>query len=248
MHADPALIAYLALCLAAGGFTKGVAGIGLPVIAVPFMALAVDLKIAVALMPVSIIGSNIVNAWGVRRNPASLKRFWPILIAMPLGVAWGASLLNSADPDALKAVVGATVIVFVAMQLAKPDWRLSDAAAFWLSPVAGLLAGLLGGITSINAPPMVMFLLAARLEKEDFVATISVFYILGMVVLAAFLTSYRIFDLTMLGWSAAAFGPVLAGQLAGAWARRRVSERVFRNIVYAVLLCAGVTMLATALR
>lgn len=243
MPFDLVLLVYLSACLAVAGFAKGVSGIGLPVIAVPFMALMVDLRLAVALMPVSIVGSNIVNAAGLRHDTSALRRFWPILLTIPLGTALGATLLHHGDTDVLKTVIGLTVIGFVGFQVVRPRWRLSDRAARWLAPVAGLAGGVLGGTTSIFAPPLVIFLLAAGLAKELFVATVSVYYILGVLVLSVFLSSFEILDLEMLAWSAAAFLPVLVGQLLGAAARQRISEAVFRNTVFVLLLAAGVTML-----
>lgn len=238
---------YLASCLAVAGFAKGVTGIGLPVIAVPFMALAIDLRLAVALMPVSIIGSNIVNAMAIFKNPSGLRRFWSIAVALPIGTAGGAYLLGTTDTNILKIVVGAVVITFVAFQVARPGWRLSEGAAKVIAPLAGITAGLLGGITTIFAPPLVMFLMAAGFNKEEFVAAVSIFYIIGICVLSAFLVSFNLMDLQILTWSGAAFIPVLGGQLAGSHARKKISESFFRNLVFCILTVAGLTMIISAL-
>lgn len=246
MDVESGALFYLASCLAVAGFAKGVSGIGLPVIAVPFMAIAIDLRLAVALMPVSIIGSNIVNALAIRRDPSGLYRFWPIIVTLPLGTAFGAYLLGAADTRVLKAVVGVVVIAFVIFQSTRPRWRISYKVAAWVTPLAGLLAGVLGGITTIFAPPLVMFLLAIGLNKEEFVATVSVFYIVGILTLSVLLTSFEMFNLQTLAWSGTAFIPVLSGQIAGNIARKKISERVFRGIVFVILLAAGLTMIVTA--
>ena len=52
-------IACVSFALAAGGFTKGVVGIGLPLTAISLMAPFIDARTAVGLMPVPILLANI---------------------------------------------------------------------------------------------------------------------------------------------------------------------------------------------
>ncbi len=233
--------------LAAGGVVKGASGIGLPMVAVPIMALAVSVPTAVSLMTFPILASNIVQATQGGRWRPILRRFWPILAIQPFGMSIGAAALAWADPRVLIGTLGGIVVLFVAAIRFQPAWHVSLALERWLAPPVGLLSGLIGGISSFFGMPIAMFLLSLRLEKDDFVAAVGVTYACGALSLILVLTLFgllgpQLYLLSMLGVPA-----VLAGVWVGQLLRRRLNAQTFRNFVLFVLLLAGLNMIRRAL-
>jgi uncharacterized membrane protein YfcA len=243
MTTDPLILGYIALALAVSGFAKGVSGTGLPLIAVPLMTVAVDLQVAVALITLSLVGTNIVQAVTSSEVPFAIRRYWALMAMIPIGTFAGTYLLASADPAVLERATGAIVIAFVAYMLLGFRMTLSRTALVWAAPTAGLAAGLIGGVTAIFAPPLLMLLLWAGEPKERFVATLAVSYIVASIALGASLASFDLMTAELFLWSAAAFLPVLLGQVLGTRARRFVSETLFRRAIQAVLFAAGLKML-----
>lgn len=244
---DPWTYAYLATVLLAAGLAKGLAGLGLPVIAIPFMSLAVDFHLAVALMPVSLIVSNVWQVASSRERGWAATAYWPVAAAIPVGTAIGVFSLATVDEAAVKAVIGVCVVAFVLFNVARPSWRLSPRDARWVGPLAGFSGGILGGLAAIFAPPIVVFLLSVGLTKDRFVAAVGVLYCVGSLSLAVFLTAFAVMTPGLWLWSALAFLPVLLGQALGGAARRFVSEALFRRIVLFLMLVAGANMIRAAI-
>ena len=185
-------ISPLTLLLAAGAFlaggtVKGVLGIGLPLVAVPLLATALDLPTAVALMIVPVTSSNFLQAVQGGRYGAVVRRFWPVLIPLVLFTILSAQFLADIDPRTGALFLGAIVMGFAVVQAlplrlsVPPEWtRL-------LNPLVGALSGMLGGISNLFGPPVIMYLVALRLPKDEFVATVALFFLVGGVTLYAVL-------------------------------------------------------------
>src|SRR5581483_4759156 len=76
---DPQTVLICAGALFLGGFTKGIAGLGLPMIAIPLLAFAVKLPTAVALLVIPTVVSNLFQAFQRGAFLPVLRRFWPFL-------------------------------------------------------------------------------------------------------------------------------------------------------------------------
>ena len=77
MPIDPFTIAVVALGFVAGGLTKGVFGLGLPLIGVPIMVAVIPFQTAIAIFAVPTFTSNLQQAIGGGRLLPNLRRFWP---------------------------------------------------------------------------------------------------------------------------------------------------------------------------
>jgi len=243
MTTDPVILGYLVLALVVAGFAKGISGTGLPLVAVPLLTFAVDLQVAVALITVSLIGTNIVQAAASNDLPTAVRRYWPLMVLIPPGTLAGTWLLAHANPALMERATGAIVVVFVLYLVLAPSVYLPVRWQRVVAPVAGLAAGIIGGMTAIFAPPLLMLLLWARETKEVFVATLAVSYIVASLALIVFLAGFNLMDLPLLLWSSAAMAPVLLGQALGTRIRHRISERFFQITVQVILLAAGVKLL-----
>lgn len=240
---DPPVVLYLVACLCLAGVAKGLSGTGLPLIAVPLMTFAIELPLAVALMMIPIVGSNLLQALASSETRWAVGRHWPLLAAIPVGTGIGAYFLATSDPHLLERVMGAAVIGFLVLNVASPRWRIPDQTTAWAAPVAGFLAGVIGGMTAIFAPPITLYLLWTDTPKERFVAVLAVCFLMASAALGLFLASHDLMTLRLLGWSALALAPVFAGQLAGIRLRARVSEHLFRRVLQIILLGAGLKMM-----
>src|SRR5947209_3347257 len=94
----------------AGGIVKGVLGMGLPMVAVPLLSMAMPVPQAIALLSVPTVSSNFWQTFEGGRFCAALQRFWTLLAALCVGIAFGTRLLVSGDPRTTQAVLGSVVI------------------------------------------------------------------------------------------------------------------------------------------
>src|SRR6266851_4931839 len=89
-----------------GGLVKGVTGVGLPLVLVPLATQFVDVPVAVALVSVSMVATNIQQTAEGGGAAAAVRQLWPIVIPLAIGVVLGTHLLISIDRRTLNLVVG----------------------------------------------------------------------------------------------------------------------------------------------
>ncbi len=246
-HTVLQLVFAIGFGIAAGGVVKGVAGIGLPLVAVPIMTLAVDVPTAVSLMIFPILASNVWQAVRGGRWRKAVRRFWPLLVAQPVATVAGVAVLANANQRLLIGVLGVIVVLFVAAMQFMPAWEVPPSRERLLSPLAGLVSGFLGGLASFLGLPIAMYLLALRLDKDDFIATVGVTFTSGGLVLMLALMGFGLFGAQLWLWSALAVPAVFIGMKLGEILRHRMDTQAFRKVVLAVLFLVGLNLVRKGL-
>ncbi len=163
--------------LALGGILKGATGAGAPIVAIPALTMAVDVKFAVTMMLMPNLFSNLWQGWTYRKH--SLPRRFLLLFCLSgaVGIGLGSLMLAYVSPDTLSLLVAAGVAIYVVLRLLKSGWYLAYPLAERLAAPAGLLGGLLQGATGLSAPASLTFLNAMRLDRPVFIGTISAFFV-----------------------------------------------------------------------
>jgi uncharacterized membrane protein YfcA len=244
---DVVTLGFLALGLAAGGVAKGFSGSGLPTVSVSSMAIVIDAPSAVALMPIPLLVANARQAFRGGYMRGALARFWPMLAGLPFGTVAGVKILTGVDPLVVTGLVGAIVVVFALLGQVRIEWRITMPRDGLLQPLVGLSAGLIGGISSIFAPPIIMYLISLKLPKDEYVGTVGLAYFIGIVPMALALAAFGRFGLREALWGAAALIPVLSGMVIGERLRGRVSETTFRRFIFVLLLLSGLNLIRQSL-
>jgi uncharacterized protein len=244
------LISFVSLWIAlfAAGSTKGLLGIGMPIVAVPLLNLIVDLRTTVILMAIPLIITNVPQAIQGDRIPVVLRRLWPILAGMVVGVAIGVTLLSTSNPTYLKPVVGIILLAVCALMWFAPKLTVPPHLERFASPVAGLVGGVAGGLAALPGPFVFVYLLALGLKRDQFVQYSSMFLVISAAVMTAFLHGQGI-----MGWKDAIIStlatlPIFAGMWAGAFVRNYVSQEQFRKLILVVVAVSGLQMLMVFIR
>ena len=246
--ASPWLLAGCALGLLGGGLVKGAIGIGLPLVAAPALATLLGVKQAVAVLSLPVLIANIWQTWHGGRHAQVLRRFWPLIVAMAVGVFASTRLLATLDAQALFLLLGVVVIAYPLTVLMRFELSVDAKNERWASPCAGLVAGLLSGISYFFGPPLAIYFSALRLEKDVFVAAIALIGLIAAGLTAIMLASHALLDRSMLELSALAVVPTLAGTLIGSWIRGRIDEALFHKLVAIALLVIGGNLVRKALQ
>ena len=233
--------------LAAGGFVKGVIGVALPVIAVPIMTAAVDVPQAVALLAVPILAANLWQGGGLGRVGATVRRFWPLLGTLIVGLVVGTGLLVSVPKANLYLIIGGGIIAVAAAQLLAPRLVVSPRQERWMSPLVGAVAGLLGGIAGMFGAAIAAYMIALRLPREAFIASTAASFLCAGLPLTALLFLRGVYDLPLFLLSVAGCLPVFAGLLVGEAIRRRTDPRGFHKLVLGALILIGLDLLRRGL-
>ncbi|MHA1570629.1 MAG: sulfite exporter TauE/SafE family protein [Alphaproteobacteria bacterium] len=231
----------------AGGAVKGVLGLGLPLVAVPILASAMDPKIAVAMMSVPVLTSNIWLVFKGGRFVATIARFWPLTLALGVFTLLSAQLFVEIDTATASLILGLAVTAFCVLQVFPITMTVSKSAERWLNPGVGALSGLMGGISNFFGPPLFAYLVALRLQKDAFVAAVTLFFIVGGVPLYGSLAWHGVLTLKVLFASTIATIVVMLGVAFGTRLRRVVQQRTFERILIGVLFLIGLNLMRRGL-
>jgi hypothetical protein len=231
-----------------GGIAKGVTGLGLPIVVLTILAATVGLKEAMGLL---IVPGVIANIWQALAGGAFLlilQRMWPLLVASVLGIWCGVQILALADPRVLIAILGLILFVYSVVSLISPQISPPGAELEkWLSPVMGAIAGFVFGLTGSYMVPGVLYIQSLGLSRHLFVQMLGITFCIIMISLGIFMAGNQLMPLETALISAAGLVPTSLGMILGQRLRHRMSEHVFRLVLFLALIAAGIYMMVRAM-
>lgn len=207
----------------------------------------IDPTLAIVLV---IFPAMITNAWQLYRAGDALRAFRDyriIALSLMLSIWLSTFITASVDKETLLLIVGIAVVVFALNSLLVTPPRLPDRFDRPGQLVAGVLSGILGGLTSIWSPPMVTYLLARRLEKDEFVRVTGLLIFAGTLPLAAGFWRAGFFTEKSVLVSAAMVVPSLIGFQLGAEVRKRIDAERFQTVLLVVFLVMGLNIVRRAI-
>lgn len=242
----PLALAALFAVFVFGGVVKGVTGVGLPLVLVPLATQFVDVPVAVALVSVSMVATNVVQSVEGGHTAAAVHYLWPIQLPLVAGAVIGTHLLISIDRQKLNLIVGISFLLLGVLLLCLPRLRMSARTARWTGPFVGFGAGVLGGMSAIFGPPMIAYMVSLGADPNTFVKHMAILALTAAATMLVVLGASG----TMSGgdflMSAAALIPIQLGMPAGRWLRNRIKPNWFRVMVLVVLAASGIDMLRRA--
>lgn len=225
------------------GGIKGLSGFGMPMVSIPVSTLVLGASIPQAMgwVLVSVFVTNtvqLVQHWSSR---AVLRRVWPLVLGMSAALALSVQLLAALSGEVLSILVGAMMLVSVGSQLVKPvqiprHWQP------WTLGISGVVSGAVGGVTSFFGFPALQTLVACGLEKDDFVFSVSLSFLLGGIILALGLGSQGLVSGQDAVLSVLMVVPALIGLNLGRRLRHQMSLQTFRRIIFVLILITGLSM------
>ncbi|MPZ74424.1 MAG: TSUP family transporter [Nitriliruptorales bacterium] len=238
-------IVVIVLAIALGAFVKGATGSGLPLIAIPVMAVFLGVERSIVIMTIPGIVSNAWMLWALRHHLHRTRDLPAMLGTGMIGVLAGTWLLKTLDAPVLSLALAAMIFVYVLLFFAHPDLRLPPATTRYLSVPVGAVAGALQGATGLSGPVLLTWLHAYRLEKEV--------YLVSIVTLFQLFTVAQVFSLTALGLytpervrhSLLALLPLVVLPL-GTRLARRMPQRAFELLVLSLLVAVALKMVYDA--
>ncbi|MBU2647016.1 sulfite exporter TauE/SafE family protein [bacterium] len=170
---DPQTIAIL-LILFVSTFVTSALGFGIGMIAMPLLALIVDVKTAAPLLAM-VTGTMTGIYLATHRHEIDFKSVWRLILSSLPGIPIGLLLLKGGNDSVMKAFLALIIIAFAAYSLfgqtrhtIKSDWP-----AFGF----GFMTGIASGAYNMGGPPLIIFGALKEWPASTFRATIfSIFF------------------------------------------------------------------------
>lgn len=236
--------AYVAAAFVAAGFIKGAVGIGLPTVVVGLLSIVMPPTQAAQLMVLPALATNI---WQMTAGPALgalLRRYATMIVAIFAGTFATVGFMSS---NALTGMaLGAVLAAYGAYGLWGRRFQVRREAEKWLSPLIGLLTGMLSGATGVFVIPTVPYLTSLRLDAEELVQSIGIAAFVCPLALGLALALHGRYPAAVAGASFLALVPALAGMYAGVKLRRRLPAATFMRWFFVAIIALGGYMFARA--
>lgn len=239
----PEIWTMLALAMLGGGFVKGVHGIGLPLVSVPILSAALPVQTAIAVTLLPILATNVYQVRLGRDVLPIARRFSLLLGGLAVGILIGVYTLTNLSTDIVTVILGVVILCFVVVRLRAPRWRLSARAERVGALPVGLVAGVIGGVSSLYGLPIAIFLSALGLDRQTFVRTVGLVFVTGMVPLYAALAAFEVLGPREFALSLVALVPVFVGYLIGERLRGHIPETMFHRAFTLLIAVIGATLL-----
>ncbi len=238
-----AIPALLITGISKGGFASGGGNLAVPAMALlipPAQAAAITLPVLCAM---DLAG---LRAWWGRWNAREMR---VILPGGLIGILVGAFFFGLMSNNAIKLMVGAISLIFIARGLwvarhGAPAATTHNAAkgGFW-----GAVSGFTSTLAHAGGPPLAMYLYPLRLPRAELSGTTVVFFgvvnyvklvpyaALGQLSATNLLTSLVLLPLAPLGVRI------------GVWLHGRISDKVFYRVIYVLLGATGIKLVMEGL-
>jgi|TARA_B110000240_G_C13357731_1_gene392571 uncharacterized membrane protein YfcA len=225
----------IALCL--GGFTKGVISWGFPLVSLPILTIALPPTSAIFLLFFPIIFANIREI--KIKNWKTYKKLIPFSLGIFCGIIIGSVIFHTSNSDIISIAIGITIIIcgvinFVGFKinekyLLKPFFGLSY----------GLVSGIIGGMTTVLGPFMIIYLVSLNLSKNIFSEFVSLAVFSTLIPLYGMFFIYQDVVISDFFASGLALIPALLMQFLGLKIRNIIPQEKFRKMTLTLLITVG---------
>lgn len=236
------LIALLFFTFLGAGIVKGVTGMGLPTVAMGVLGATMSPLAAAAML---VIPSFVTNVWQMVAGKGTLRlmrRLWAMMLCIVIGTLLGTRLLVTVDPVLSGRALGLALIAYAAYAFLLPTMSVPQRFESWLSPLIGMVTGLLTGVTGVFTLPAVPYVQSLGLQKDELVQALGLSFTVSTIALAGGLFANNAFRPDQLGLSLLAVIPALAGMWLGSIIRRKISPQTFRLCFLAFLIILGLEL------
>ncbi len=243
----PESLVIIGLTFFIAGSVKGVIGLGLPTVALALLTATYGLKPAMALL---LIPSLVTNVWQGVVGGAFLvlmRRLCSLLLLICIATWFGVHVLAMADTALLSALLGALLCLYAGLSLARVTVPGPGRSEPWISPLVGVVNGVLTGMTGSFVVPSVIYLQSLGLPRDAFIQAMGIVFSVSTLALAVSLGGQRFLSVELGAVSAIAIVPAIIGMVFGQKIRRRLSEAAFRRVFFCAVLVLGIYIIGRSL-
>ncbi len=229
------IILMIIICFA--GFTQGLTGFGFSLVALPLLALFLQVR---EITPILIVLSIITNIMVIFSASKSYKmsELWLMIVFGIVATPLGAYLLNIIEPNILKASVG-FIISLTAMFLLF-DYKIKIKHKKTSQAITGIFSGLLNGSLSLSGPPIILYMSNQGAKKNELRASFSLFALITNIFAVCAMYYANLINIDTYRYLYIFAPALIIGVSLGIWISKRVKERIFKLITLYVLIIMGI--------
>ncbi len=231
------------------GFVKGAVGFAMPMIMMSGFSAFLPPELALAGLILPTFVTNLSQAFrqGVAPVRATIVTYRRILAATLIFIVVSSFFVRAIPQALFLLLLGVPITGFALMQLMGVNLALRLEHRNRAEWILGAIGGLYGGVSGIWGPPLLVYLLSIKADKQETVRVQGVVFLMGAFVLFfAHLHSGVLNGQTIL-FSALLAVPAQIGQFAGTRVQDRLDQARFRRWTQVLLVLTGLNLARQAL-
>lgn len=190
----------IALIFFFAAFVHGSIGFGFPLLSTPLLALITDLQTAILLTLIPTVLVNLVSIASEGHFFVALRRFFPIALLAMFGTVVGTHVLVAFDSEFFKLLLAVAILVYLLAERIKIQLSWIRHYPLIAKVLFGLSAGLLGGMTNVMAPVLIIYSLESGHSKSDLIQVSNLCFLVGKItqlVVFSLLGQYTLDELSL---------------------------------------------------
>ncbi|MDJ0622643.1 MAG: sulfite exporter TauE/SafE family protein [Desulfocapsaceae bacterium] len=230
---------YITASFFIAGLVKGLVGLGFPTIILAMLSLSLGVRDAMALMLLPCFLTNIWQAFSGANLRVILERIWPLLICASITIWLTTSVIAGLETWLLSFILGTIVCAYALFGMTSRRVTVPEHHEYWLTPILGIVNGVITGLTGTFVVPGVLYLQGLRLPKDALIQAMGILFLVSTTALGAGLFGHGLTSGRFLLFSAAATVPSFVGLGLGQLIRNSLGEQRFERIFYISLFVLG---------
>jgi uncharacterized protein len=233
--------------LALAAFLIGASKTGFPgvgILAILLTARVIPAKESTGLiLPMLIVGDIFAVAY--YRRHAVWKHLVKLIPFAAIGIVAGSLAMGKVNDGQLRIFIGSVTLAMLGLSW----WRsrrgndVPIPSGWWFPVCIGLAAGVVTMMANAAGPIMVIYLLAMRLPKDEFIGTGAWYYLLLNCFKVPFSGSLNLINWQSLQFNLILLPVIVIGALAGIRLVKHVPEKLFASIVQVLAVLAATWLL-----
>lgn len=234
----------IAFCAVMVGTAKtGVPGLG--ILPVPLMALSSSTRQSTGILLGILILADLFAIIYHRRN-ARWSYVLRVLPAAFAGIVAGYFGLKHVDDQQLRPIIGVIVLVMLSINYWRTRVRGEDAPVpeqWWFAAALGFMAGVTTMMANAAGPVMVIYLLAMRLPKVEFVGTGAWFFFVVNWLKVPFSAKLNLMTIESVKLNLMMLPFIAIGAAAGIFFLKKIPQKAFTTIVQILAAAAAIKLI-----
>ncbi|WP_323033131.1 sulfite exporter TauE/SafE family protein [Paracoccus sp. (in: a-proteobacteria)] len=231
------------------GFVKGAIGFAMPMIMLAALGSFLPAQQALAAVILPVLVTNIRQALRQGWRPAFQATWdWRWHVGMVvLFIPVSAFFATRVPQWLMYALIGLPITLFALWQIMGRSMALPVHHRRRMEIATGVIGGLIGGISGIWGPPLLVMLLSLHVPKDEQMRVQGVVFFIGAAVLTLSHIHSGLLNAQTLPFSAILVLPALVGMGLGYLAHDRLNVAQFRRWTLVLLVVTGANLLRRAL-
>ena len=233
--------AVVALCAVMVGISKtGLPGMG--ILFVPLMAMVIPAKQSTGMVLGILILADVFAVSYYRRSVV-WRHIIRLIPATLVGIVAGYFAMKVISDEQLKPIIGVIVVVMLAVNWWRNRRGEDVPTEWWFAEVMGFFAGLTTMMANAAGPVMIVYLLAMRLPKVEFVGTSAWFFFIVNWLKIPFSMSLGLVNVASIKLGFIMLPFIILGLVLGIVALKKMPQKVFEIVIQVLAMAAGIKLL-----